>query len=47
VQRQSPADTAGAIAADIGGTVVSLDPLSPDWAGEMERAAAAIAASAR
>ncbi|MBN1532412.1 MAG: zinc ABC transporter substrate-binding protein [Spirochaetes bacterium] len=47
VQRQSPTDTAEAIAGDIGGTLVTLDPLSPDWPGEMERAAAAIAKSAR
>ncbi len=45
IQSQFPSDTARSVAREIGGDVVPLDPLDPDYLGGMERTAAAIAKS--
>ncbi|MCP4132194.1 MAG: zinc ABC transporter solute-binding protein [bacterium] len=42
IQKQFPSAHADAIARDIGGSVVPLDPLAPDWIENMKRIAGAL-----
>jgi zinc transport system substrate-binding protein len=42
VQKQFDTHSAEAVAADINGKVIQLDPLAPDWLGNMKKIAAAL-----
>lgn len=45
VQRQFDADSARAVAEGIGGTVIALDPLAPDWPANMRKIARTFSAA--